>query len=618
MSELMQAEQAEHADARTAALTLVEQAELALEQGQYDKAAEVAACAIESARHADDDALLGRCFLVQARIARHTGRVEQSYAALTRAKQLLGACNDVGRLLMAINLSGVLHAHSGDSVQAVELYRHGLALARVPEHAAERCGLIYNLCIDLVGSGEYQEAIHYQREGVLLSQRWSVRPGEWIAQASALAHLHLVYSQHLRQQGEYANAEEQLRAAAAALPPLDLSRWRSFSYLEALSLEDQRDVLIGLGRWAEARQIAAIEVLQRRANRTDLQRHASAHSHLADLYRHQKHWSRAISHGMRALALWRGLDSKRFLLELLDWLSQAHAQVGDFAQALLMRKELAELNTRQRREAAGLRCRLAAVERQTEQRRYRANEALAHAQRLGVIGRLIGQTHHALAEPVACVRQLLGQAQALRAQGPAGPALRAALAELSQTIDRAGALVRQLKLFSYRSMPQPTAVLLQDALRQAWQGLGPHLDAQDAQLALSGSAQLQVWCDPQRLGILLKVMLIELLQQAAAQPGELAVIQARTAAGQAGEVVLELHRAGREQTEQASARQGAASLGVALCQEISAEMHGALHALGNEQTAWHCRLQLPQALDRALPQALLPGLSMGQGARAAI
>jgi C4-dicarboxylate-specific signal transduction histidine kinase len=125
--------------------------------------------------------------------------------------------------------------------------------------------------------------------------------------------------------------------------------------------------------------------------------------------------------------------------------------------------------------------------------------------------------------------------------------------------------------------------------------LGPHMSTHEAQLALRDPAQPQVWCDPQRLGILLTVLLIELLQQPAAQHELPIVIQARIAAQLNGQVALELCCVGNGQTEPPTPTP-TPSLGMALCEQIAQEMHGTVHAHGDEHATWGCSLQLPLPL----------------------
>jgi hypothetical protein len=111
------------------------------------------------------------------------------------------------------------------------------------------------------------------------------------------------------------------------------------------------------------------------------------------------------------------------------------------------------------------------------------------------------------------------------------------------------------------------------------------------------------------------VLFIELLQQPAAQPGQPIVIQARIAAHTDGQVTLELHRATNEQPDEQSGEFSAQphdlSLGVALCKEICAEMHGSLHVLGNAQAARGCRLQFPVASDPTRLEAPPVGIAAG-------
>jgi C4-dicarboxylate-specific signal transduction histidine kinase len=173
--------------------------------------------------------------------------------------------------------------------------------------------------------------------------------------------------------------------------------------------------------------------------------------------------------------------------------------------------------------------------------------------------------------------------------------LRPLLAELSRAIDRAASLVSQLKLFSYRSSPQSMALSLHESLLDAWRGLEPHIGSRRADLQVSGHTQLQVWGDAQRLGIMLKVLMIELVQQACAG-GLPMVIQARIDAGEADTVLLHIEACGC--TAPAAGANHPPSLGASLCIEIAAEMRGELQSAHDDSAGLRYRLRLPEPATR--------------------
>jgi C4-dicarboxylate-specific signal transduction histidine kinase len=316
------------------------------------------------------------------------------------------------------------------------------------------------------------------------------------------------------------------------------------------------------------------------------------------------------------LATWRAASDHPEVASTLRRLSQLHALTGAHDHALVLRKELAAQQSRSRPEANALRCRLAAIERQAERRHRQAREAAAHAQRLAIIGRLIAQTHHALSAPITQARLLAAQALAC-ADSP--NALRPLLDQISQTIDQAAGLVSQLKLFSYRSSPQPMTLSLHEALLDAWQGLDTHIGSRRADLHVSGRTQLQVWGDAQRLGIMLKVLLIELMQQACSR-GAQVVIGAHIDAGDGDTVVLHIEACGGAMPCATAA--APASLGAALCMEIAAEMQGELRSAHADAATPHqkphqkphhtphYRLRLPDAQGRSLHLTQTPTLAL--------
>ncbi len=569
-------------DPRSAACRLVQLSDEALELGQASKARELAGRAVALTRPHRGSHELGLSLLALSRAEWASGHRQECFRCSIDAHDLLAAHNDVPHQLQALNGIALMHAESLDTSRAVELFEQGLQLAVGPIHSATRCALLHNLGRELINNNEFAEALRIYGEAAALAKDFPQRQGQSQVYASELAHVHARYADHLRRRGELREAGLHLQASAQALPAIDLGRWRSFSRLEFLSLSPRVEALALLGRWAEARLAAAAHVRNSRARGKASRSDDTSRMLLAELHARHGNWVQALRHGQRALAIAQHIDDPRIAHESLTLLSQLHATTGAYGQALAMRKELAAQRSRQRQEAGALRCRLAAIERQAERRRRQAQEALVHAQRLAIIGRLIAQTHHALSEPIAHARFLAAQALASATQ-PAE--LRLLLAELSEAIDRAAGLVSQLKLFSYRSSPQPMALSLHESLLDAWQGMDTHIGSRSADLRISGHTQLQVWGDAQRLGIMLKVLLIELTQQAGSN-GAQVVIGARIDAGEADTVLLHIEACGRP---------APTSLGAALCMEIASEMDGELQSAPDSDGVVRYRLRLPEA-----------------------
>jgi tetratricopeptide (TPR) repeat protein len=580
------------ADASGSASALVRQAEAAFEQGRFAKAVELAGHAVAAARRCHDAPVLGWSLMTLGRAQARIGNLLQGHAAAIEAYPLLGACGDLTRQLWALNICAIVHVGCGDSSRAIDLLRRGLADASGAERSAVRCILLYNLAEVLRESDEHAESVECLVEAAALAEEWPQRPGQWLAYASQLARAHLHHADHLEQQGNTLQAQEQRGAAARVLPSLDPKRWPSFSMLEFASLRAQIEVLAGLQRWPAARAAAAAALRLARQPGTGSRVLAEALTATAALHRHARDWRRSSRHAQRAVAAWRAAGDGSKLTICLRQLSDLHARCGAYDRALALRKALTAQQGSQRAQASALRCRLAAVERQAERRRGQAKEVAVHAQRLAIIGRLIAQTHHALGAPIIQARALAAQALACAAQPDA---LRPLLAELTLLIDRAASLVSQLRLFSYRSSPQSMALSLHQSLLDAWRGLEPHIGSRAADLRIEGHTQLQVWGDAQRLGIMLKVLLIELVQQAGTG-GMTAVINARIDAGGADTVLLQIEACGC--TAPAAGANHSPSLGAALCSEIAAEMQGELLSAHDSSARLRYRLQLPEPATR--------------------
>jgi signal transduction histidine kinase len=579
---------APRADDPASAQVLVREAEAAFEQGRFAQAVALAERAAAAARRRCDTPALGWSLMTLGRSKARLGHLLPAYAAATEAYPLLGACGDLTRQLWALNTCAIVQIGCGDAPRALDLLRRGLAGASGAERSAVRCILLYNLAEVLAENDEHAESVECLAEAASLAREWPQRPGQWLAYASQLARAHLRYADHLGQQGHAPDAQKQRGEAERVLPYLDPKRWPSFSMLEFASLRAQIEVLAGLHRWPAARAAAAAGLRLARRPGTGSRVLAEALVATAALHRRARDWRRSSWHELRAAAAWRAAGDGNKLTICLRRLSELHARCGAYDRALALRKELAAQQGSRRHSAAALRCRLATVERQAERRRYQTKEAAVHAQRLAIIGRLISQTQHALSVPIAQTRNLAAQALACAAQPDV---LRPLLAELNEVIDRAASLVSQLKLFSYRSSPQPMALSLHKALLDAWRGLEPHIGTRAADLRVEGHTQLQVWGDAQRLGIMLKVLLIDLVQQAGAGHAAMEIC-ARIDAGDSETVWLQIHDSACAAPSAAAVC--APSLGAALCIEIAAEMSGELLSARDGSTGLCYRLRLPE------------------------
>ncbi len=598
-------------DPRAAVLALLQQAELAQEQVQLAQMQASAERAATAARELGDPHLLGWGLMLLGRAGWTLGRPLQAYAAASEAYDLLGTCGDVARQTSALETCSSVAYFCGDTVRCIELHRQALAAsAHRPDCAAIRCKALINLSLVLhQDAAEYAEAIQCCTEAAALAMQLPQEPGWRIMATTRQAYLHVKYADALADQGQHTEARAQLAQAAQVLPPMDPYSWRSFSLPQRNALMFQVVVLAGLGRWPMARLAAAATL---RLSRLPASAYSVRVGGLESLYEiHQRGGrpQRAVRYATLTLAFSRKAGDESEPGRCLQRLAGLHAQTGAYDQALAYSKESRAWQSRQRLRANALRCRLAAIERQDDRRRYQASEALGHAQRIAVIGRLIAQTHHALSAPIERAHGLAAAALALAGQAAPAPALSPVLDELSRCIDRAALLVSQLKLFSYRSMPQPMALSLRDALLSAWHGLAPHVgwSAQHlAEIEVVDDAQLQVWADAQRLGILLKVLLIELAQWARADGDgggavDGAVICARIEHGDHGSVGLHIEARGAA----TPAPQALITVGVTLCIEIAGEMGGSLHVADDDggSSMLRFRLQLPdaQSLTRELP-----------------
>jgi hypothetical protein len=602
-----------HADPHAAVLALLQQAEQAQEQLQFAQMQALAERAVAAARELDDRHLLGWALMLLGRAAWNLARPVQAYAAASEAYDLLAASGDVVRRISTLETCSSVAYFCGDTARSMELQRQALAAsAHRPDCVEIRCKALINLSLMLYqDAAEYAEAIQCCADAAAIAQTPQQR-GWRIVAATRQAYLHLKYAEALADQGQHAEAVAQCTHATQVLPAMDPRSWRSFSRPERNALMFQVVVLAGLERWPKARLAAAATLRVSRLPGCAYSERIGALESMYELHLRSARPRQAMRYAVRTLALSRTAGDESEPSRCLQRLAKLHAQAGAYDRALACGKELQARQSRQRLQANALNCRLAAIERQADRRRYQAREALGHAQRIAVIGRLIAQTHHALSAPIERAHSLAAAALALAGQPTTAPALTPALEEVSQCIDRAAALASQLKLFSYRSMPQPMALSLHDALLDAWHGLAPHLGTSAQHLAtldVADPANVHALADAQRLGIMLKVLLIELTKEAGWATGSGAApnaVRARIESGPASTALLHIEADGFAPVHALAPT--SATLGVTLCMEIAGEMGGALHAAhdGAGGGVLRYRLQLPdaQALAPELPPAL--------------
>jgi phosphoglycerate-specific signal transduction histidine kinase len=275
-------------------------------------------------------------------------------------------------------------------------------------------------------------------------------------------------------------------------------------------------------------------------------------------------------------------------------LERLHADIGDHAQALRLRKDsLAGIVSRQT-ERTALSRRLAVIEREVEAQLADARGKMAHAQQLSIIGRLIGQIHHALQAPIRRTQQLCLMALRAhqRAQGRPAPELPALLSAISRSVDDAASLSRQLKIYAYRTSATTTTLSIATALHEVWATLAPHVSARQRRLQLSGDTGLHVRADPQRLGVLLTLMMIELVKkQSPAEPCALVTAVVEPSAPGRVSLVMDSQLTADVANDNAAAM----ALIETLCKELAAEMSATLSCTHPHPALLRCTLLMPDA-----------------------
>ncbi len=128
-----------------------------------------------------------------------------------------------------------------------------------------------------------------------------------------------------------------------------------------------------------------------------------------------------------------------------------------------------------------------------------------------------------------------------------------------------------------------------------YQSLAPHIGVSARRLPdieVVEDTPEQAWADTQRLGIMLRVLLIELAQWAGAATA-VAPIRARITSGAPSAVSLHIEARGPADPQTRAA--ALVTLGGTLCMELANEMGGALETACDERGVLGYRLCLPDA-----------------------
>jgi tetratricopeptide (TPR) repeat protein len=568
----------------------------AIEAGQFQTTGQLAKRALEHAREGGDDAAIAASLVMLAFTESNCGHIEAAYSYVCEAYPLLQRSENTTLQLRLLNLYALVREKAGDQLLAVEIWRSALKSVSGTTASGPRCVMLYNLADVLLSHDEYVEAIQALSQTVQLARQGPEERGRYTDCASDLACAYVRYADHLACAGREADAQAQLDAAASILPPLDPFKWRSFSYLEHSSLSPQAEVLAALGHFARARSAAAARLRFVRQQPGVHEFRAMAQQELADLHRRSGRKQRAIFWQQHALSTWRVLRNQTAVRDAMRKLAQFHADAGDYAQALQVQKEAWAAMVSFESERNALSRRLAVIEREVEAQLTDARDKLAHLQHLSIIGRLIGQIHHALQAPIRRTQHLC--ALALRAHESAltesrhAPGLPTLLSAVSRSVDEAANLSRQIKIYAYRASAMTTTISVTTALHEVWATLAPHVDERRRSLRVTGDAGLHVRADPQRLGVLLTLVMIELVKRQSADEG-CALVTATVEPLAPRSVALVL-----DSQSNSDATDGdllTMSLVETLCKHLATEMGATLSCIRLHPALLRCILVMPDA-----------------------
>jgi tetratricopeptide (TPR) repeat protein len=472
---------------------------------------------------------------------------------------------------------------AGDLVRVLQDTRRALADADTSGRRAELVRALYQRAVMFSVIEQHEEAIRVMDEAL-----------EWIQQENLLPVGHVRHMQAglAVMRHDYADALESRGSAAAARQQRMLAgmgRWHADLVPGAPGEPDLQD-LGALGTWfslkarlgdfgaARRGALRYLNLLRRCGPGGRCRVHALMA--LAEYHFHSGRPDRGANCLKRVIARLREAGNAGTAVGASQRLARMYAAAGHYAPALAWARQAHAERATLQGDRVHLHARLAALERELAQRRAQRQEAVAHRQRLAVVGRLMSDISYALAIPITLAHTTL--ACCIERASP--QALGVALRRVIDQVDKATCLARQLRMFSYRAAPQSRVVELHDSLREAWDGLGLWR-ARARALRVSGELGTQVCVDAQRLAVLLRILLIETDRAVPTAP-----LSARIARGEQCSRV-ELSCRVEEQGEadgggevaedgvgpaEPAGGLGDASVGVTLCRQLVQEMGGRL------------------------------------------
>jgi len=522
---------------------------------------------------------LGRIRLLMARLHAQLGEYELAYARALSAAEQLERAGDTERAASAASTCISICIETGDFSRALEHLHQTQAAARARGDTALLVRLLFNQACTFLCVDEFDAAARCCEEVLRVAAEAAPDVAAALAVTAESARAALGFSRtymadaHERR-GRLPEAQAERKRAAEALP--QTTGASPLASLHMVIYARSR-----LGDLAGARHAAAIFLGRVRRLPRAPRWMAQVWLTMGVYYQHAGRPGRAAARFERAIRAMRSIRHDGELPNTMQMLANAHAADGRHAEALRWLRQAHASRRVTQPEQERLHYRMAALERDAEERRLERETALLHAQRLAVVGRLMAQIYHSLGAPLMAARQTLSLCIAQAGHLPPAE-LSASLRGVVAHIDEATALTRQLRMFSYRAAPQAMVLDLPLALHEAWQGLAIGRAAPREPLRLQGLAPPQVRGDAQRLAVLLRILLIEI---------------ERLGGPQAPRVTLSVNGAAVRVQFTCPARETDASavggVGFTLCEEIAREMQGGLWRMDAPAGELRVALELP-------------------------
>jgi tetratricopeptide (TPR) repeat protein len=578
-------------------------AEQALAAGDGVRAFALADGLLQRARSLGHSGALASALLLCAEALHLQARNEPAHAAALEACSLLQNDADTpGRLRGIVILAGICR-EVGDLARAAEHARQGIDLAVRHNERETTLRLLYGLAQVLLAGDEYEESIRCLSEALARHDQWpECLPDHRLRCATELALIRIQYGERLSRAGHHERARAQWHAARTdTAAPFVPAQREGDDALHALA--NRIELLAWCQDDAGARADASTLIRLARRRTGSCKTMARTCEAVSTLHQRAGRTSHAIAQQRRRLGIARDLSCSATILHCARRLAALHAELGRYADALAWQMQASVVRVEARQTSRALRQNMRRLEWLASEHRTRADEAQRHGECVQILGRLLGQILHALKMPTQQVHTSLGKVlesidatTASTKSTSAGAELRQQLKQAVEAIDVAAALVQQLKLFCYRSAPKTQVVSLERALFEAWLGLGLHqplnewsLSMQPVSVGIDRSVVFDVEADAQRLGILLKLLLLGMTSLGERQR-ESRALSASVACSEPGTTSLFLSRA------DGHAAASGDRWGHRLCTELATEMGGRLTAVGDVTSPRSFELLLPSVV----------------------